>query len=294
MPYWFHIDHRYIVFGVFGVTAGIAVYSTYKLRSQKRQRNIYESEKCLNEYLVFHYGSPSEVLKYADIGPKDSLDFPKRCAELCIQHFEQERTAPLRAFDVGCAVGRSTFELTRKFTEVIGLDYSQAFVDACIKLKRHGQLSYYVQDEGDLVTHLQAKVPAIVQRDRASFIQGDACDLPTNLGVFDCVLAANLICRLHHPCDFLNRLGDLVVQGGVLVLTCPYSWLEEFTEKRFWLGGYQDDSGRPVTGFDSLKKILKAKFDLIQDINMPFFIRETARKNQWTVAHATVWRRKSN
>ena len=47
-----------------------------------------------------------------------------------------------------------------------------------------------------------------------------------------------------------------------------------------------------MTGFDTLKERLSGAFDLVEDLEMPFFIRETAHKNQWTVAHATVWRRK--
>ena len=42
-----------------------------------------------------------------------------------------------------------------------------------------------------------------------------------------------------------------------------------------------------------LKKILAPHFELVEDHNMPFLIRETVRKYQWTVAHATVWRRVS-
>ena len=68
-------------------------------------------------------------------------------------------------------------------------------------------------------------------RGRTSFIQGDACNLPTGLGKFGCVLAGNLICRLARPYDFLNRLPDLVAAGGVLVITSPYTWLEQFTDK---------------------------------------------------------------
>jgi hypothetical protein len=58
------------------------------------------------------------------------------------------------------------------------------------------------------------------------------------------------------------------------------------------VGGYLDDDGRPFTAFDGLKKVLAKAFDLLEDKNMPFVIRETARKNQWTVAHCTIWRRK--
>lgn len=59
-----------------------------------------------------------------------------------------------------------------------------------------------------------------------------------------------------------------------------------------WLGGYKSATGKDVYGFQTLQSELGQHFDLIEDLNMPFFIRETARKNQWTVSHATVWRRK--
>lgn len=34
------------------------------------------------------------------------------------------------ALDVGCAVGAATFALARGFSRAVGVDYSQAFVDA--------------------------------------------------------------------------------------------------------------------------------------------------------------------
>ena len=82
---------------------------------------------------------------------------------------------PSRAYDIGCAVGRSSFELARHFQEVIGLDYSQNFVDTCEKLKNDGELPYFIQDEGDLVTDLIARVPK------------DVVKLFTRLCVFFCI-----------------------------------------------------------------------------------------------------------
>lgn len=63
-----------------------------------------------------------------------------------------------RALDIGCAVGRSSFELAREFQEVIGIDYSQSFVDACEHIRDLGEKVYFIQEEGDLVTPLIAKV----------------------------------------------------------------------------------------------------------------------------------------
>ena len=58
-----------------------------------------------------------------------------------------------------------------------------------------------------------------------------------------------------------------------------------------WLGGYKDNEGREVSGFDSMKEIMGTHFELVEEMGMPLLIRETVRLHQWTVAHATVWRR---
>ena len=48
-------------------------------------QNPYEAEKMVGEYLAFHYCPPEDYMKYT-MGPKDALDFPLRCAELCFKH----------------------------------------------------------------------------------------------------------------------------------------------------------------------------------------------------------------
>ena len=65
---------------------------------------------------------------------------------------------------------------------------------------------------------------------------GDATDLPGDLGSFDVVLAANLICRLAEPALFLQRLPGLVNPGGQLLMTTPFTWLADFTLPSKWLG----------------------------------------------------------
>lgn len=68
-----------------------------------------------------------------------------------------------RAFDIGCAVGRSTFELARVFDEVVGMDFSQAFIAKCQELKMTGLAKYDMTVEGALVENKIAVVdPDIV------------------------------------------------------------------------------------------------------------------------------------
>lgn len=70
------------------------------------------------------------------------------------------------------------------------------------------------------------------------------------------------------------------------------SWCFLTSEQAKWLGGYKDKEGKPVNTLDSLKRILGPDFTLMDDRGLPMFIRETARKNQWTVPQLSVWRRK--
>ena len=68
-----------------------------------------------------------------------------------------------RALDVGCAVGRSSFELARSFDEVVGIDFSSAFVARCNEMKYAGLCNYVMPGEGELGLNKVAKVaPDIV------------------------------------------------------------------------------------------------------------------------------------
>ena len=87
-------------------------------------QNPYESQALLNEYLLFHYGSADEIMPWA-FGPREALDFPLRTV------FEMTDSTPRdRALDLGCAVGRSSFELSKFCREIIGIDFSRQFVEA--------------------------------------------------------------------------------------------------------------------------------------------------------------------
>ena len=117
------------------------------------------------------------------------------------------------------------------------------------------------------------------------FETGDAQSLRPGLGQFDCVLAANLLCRLARPDRFLGQLPSLLKPGGQLIITTPNTWLESFTAPEFWLGA-TPQTGEPL---EALKGILGRDFRLDAAWDMPFLIREHRRKYQWSVAQASRW-----
>ena len=250
--------------------------------------NPYETDKLVAEYLLFHYGLPHEVLPW-DFGPASALNYPARCVCECVDIAALPQNA--RALDLGCAVGRSTFELARHCTEVVGIDFSRRFIEVAAVLARDGSIPYERTDEGALTTPLVASVPSNIERSRVNFEYGDAQALRESLGSFDVVLAANLIDRLVEPSRFLARLPELVKGGGQVVITSPYTWLEDFTPRENWLGGFAADDSRRTT-LGGLTAALSPHFDLVNTKDLPFLIREHARKFQWSVAQASIWRRK--
>ena len=246
--------------------------------------NIYEEERLVREYLLFHYGDPDEVLPWKH-GPREALGFAARCVRELLNSSAVGRDA--RALDVGCAVGRSTFELAGHCREVIGIDYSAAFVAAAEKIRTAGSLDYTFAIEGDRTASATARVPAGVDAARVKFEVGDAMELRTDLGAFDVVLAANLLCRLPDPHVFLARVPDLVKTGGQLLLTTPFTWLEQFTPRDKCIGGTAEKESA-----DELTSLLEPHFELKSTKEIPFLIREHARKYQWSVAWGTRWVRK--
>lgn len=225
-------------------------------------------------------------------------NFAGVCGKLSLEYFAkhgQNRPAA-RALDLGCAIGRTSFELATVFEHVDGIDFSARFVSAATQLKENGSKRYTIRDEGEIFSFKETSLAEHGLADtaaRCEFWQGDACNLNEKFNGYDLVFAGNLIDRLYEPAKFLNRLQDLVNEDGVLIITSPYTWLSEFTEQQNWVGGFKRD-GENFTTLDGLKEQLAPYFDLVEEPrDVPFVIRETARKFQHSVAQMSVWKRKS-
>jgi len=189
---------------------------------------------CLYRYLHLHFPEPSDVESFPSFLPRETIDFPKRCADLLVQTASRLSVPTTRALDLGCAVGGSSFALARAYPEVHGIELSQAFIDTAKLLQTQGQLPYQIKAEGDIYTSSVARVPSDVDRSRVNFALGDAMALPSSLGTFDGVLMANVVCRLPDPTACLKSLvgnTGIVRPGGLIMFTTPFSWKSEFTDR---------------------------------------------------------------
>jgi SAM-dependent methyltransferase len=240
--------------------------------------NPYETRRYLDDYLLLHYGRPSDVCPFPFI-PRELLRFHERLREEYLLPVRPR--AQSHGLDLGCAVGRFSFELGRVVSDVIGLDNSELFVQAARRLARGHKLVVNVQESGAQLRARQLVLPGALRRCRVEFRVGDAMDL-TDFpdGAFQVVSAINLICRMRHPRQCLRQLARLLAPGGQLLLVSPFSWLPQYSSPTEWLTE-QD-----------LRSFLHPHFRLVRHGDVPFVIREHRRKYELVISKAFTFVRR--
>jgi len=317
------------------------------IRSCLQTDNIYETDSLLHQYVHFHYGGLPGYHQFKDVMnfPEVCADI---CLALSVKLLDQ---SDLRVLDIGAGVGRSSFEMAKHsmVEEVVGLDFSTRFILAAQQLKEKGRLQNYYIQEGELVNYhevgfgsqkgllqLDGKgTSAWIQKNfgvdlttelevnlakkisKTHFLQGDACNLSKThplLAIenkFHVILAANLLDRLYDPALFLRTIGEHLLPGGLLVITSPYTWIEEYCPKDKWLGARRIN-GENISTYEALHAELDEFFSpldlkkhfadqsICQELegrsrnafSVPFVIQETARKFQMSFAQISVWHKK--
>ena len=249
----------------------------------KIREDVYETDALVSQYCEAHYGN-----EYFGVE-----NFAKKSAAFCLEFMEGR---PMKhALDLGCAVGRTTFELAKKFDFVTGLDFSARFIRIADDLVKNGFIRYVLPEEGELVSYHEKEMKSLgleVSGHKVEFYQADAVNLKPIFTNYDLIFAGNLIDRLYDPAKFLENIHERINPGGLLIIASPYTWLAGYTSRENWLGGFKQD-GEPVLTLDGLHKHLDKNFGFIGGPEeIPFVIRETKRKFQHTLSEFTVWEKK--
>lgn len=248
----------------------------------KLNDNVYETDELIAQYCEFHYGKENFGIK----------NFCVNSVELLKPFLQNIKTK--KALDLGCSVGRASFELAKYFDEVTGIDFSANFINVGVKLKSYDSLIYKVKKEGEIFEEKIVSLGSLGLeeiKEKVTFMQGDACNLKDIYTGFDLVFCSNLIDRLYYPQKFLDEIPSRINENGLLVLLSPYTWLEDYTPKQNWLGGYIKDN-KEVYTLDTLKENLN-NFELLDTIDVPFVIKETSRKYQHTISQMSIWKKKA-
>ena len=145
---------------------------------------MYETDSAVSQYCEAHYGKT-----YFDVP-----NFPARCAVACFQYTQGRPRR--KALDLGCAVGRASFELAKEFDRVTGIDFSARFIRVAMQLKEKGNLHFELVEEGDVVSYHEARLSEQgLDRvaDRVEFFQGDATNLKPQFTGYDLILAGSAL-----------------------------------------------------------------------------------------------------
>lgn len=266
---------------------------TQDLSNQTKKGDKYDTDEVVSQYLLFHYGSEEEQrdsVITSNVGHPKTVNLIDRTVEL-MNEFALDRN---NALDLGCAVGRSSFELARDFSKVVALDYSDAFIDAANEIKKDSELDYLRWETGKHRTPLTASVDDSIDRERLTFLQGDAANLDAltlfdSTEPFDAILLSNLLCRLSHPEDCLRQFVEsdkYLSSGGILVITSPNTWMAQYTHPDNYLDGEDSDATLAAIGS------LLPGFELLHQEDVPFMIREHRRKYEYIISQGSVWRKK--
>lgn len=241
------------------------------------KNNYYETDELVSQYCEFHFGDEYFGVK----------NFPLKIVDIANKFAINKKNV----LDIGCSVGRVSFELTKTFDKIVGIDYSSMFINAANQLKENKSISYEKRIEGNIKEKKTFELQNI-DTSKVEFYEGDACNLDKQHSGYDMIIAINLLDRLHTPIAFLDDIADRLNKDGIFIVASPFTWMQEYVKEENWLGG-KIVNNEPLYSIDNLKNILNKDFELLEEpFDVEFVIQEHIRKYQHTFSTFSIWKKR--
>ncbi|MDX1810263.1 MAG: 5-histidylcysteine sulfoxide synthase [Sulfurospirillaceae bacterium] len=246
------------------------------------KKEYYEKDEIISQYCEFHYGDEHFGVK----------NFAKNIADIAGKYAINKKSV----LDIGCSVGRTSFELCKTFEKVTGIDFSARFINVAQSLKDNGYLRYEKKIEGDIKEQKEITLKSLgldkINFEKLEFWQGDACNLKPHFENYDMIVAINLLDRLYNPKLFLQDVSRRLNDEGIFIVASPFTWSEEYVKKENWLGG-KIENGKVIYSQDRLNEILQEDFVPLSDpFDVEFVIQEHVRKFQHTLSKFSIWKKR--
>lgn len=245
--------------GRYEINEGIAVVVPEKTLPVTRDRGGYGSFSMHSSYLWSHY---SEFFN----GP-DATDAYKKWAAAFTP---QEGWA----LDIGCAVGRLTFEMTKTHDRAVGIDTSLSFIRAARTLAVQRRLEFDLIMEGEITEKRSSTLDPHFAFENAEFIVADATALPFRSDRFATASSVNILEKVPAPALHLSEANRVMDKANARFLfSDPFSWDETVSSPELWLGGRNEG---PFKGF-GMDNICRLLADGNGVFSPGFSIRETGQ-----------------
>lgn len=263
-----------------------------ELFEKEQSNDPYGASRDLSKYLLMHYGELDDVFQHPQHPLAIAHGYPQRLSTMLEDCARRTGTRVTRALDVGCSVGGISTALSAWVEDlVVGLDSSQRSVEIAQSLVRHGGGVFSVIEQGPFVREIQFQLPEPARRGRLEFEVGDGCAVRPPDVAYDAALLSNVLDRVDDPLACLAQFSDtdrILRAGGLLMISCPWSWYAEFSHPRTWFGS-ADGS---VTSDEALKEILRADFDLVMESDEAGVLRQNPREYDYFESHVTIWQKR--
>ncbi len=168
-----------------------------------------------------------------------------------LEHVPEPKTPIL---DVGCSVGRTTYDLARRGL-VVGVDLNFTMLRLAKRIAREGRVTYARRESG-LVYEERTVDVRLEHAERADFWCADALALPFREGTFGLAASLNLIDCLQSPLEHLRSLRDVLAPSGSALVATPFDWAPHATPLEQWLGGHSPHGGAKGRPDETLKALL--------------------------------------
>lgn len=161
------------------------------------------------------------------------------------------------ALDIGCAVGRLSFEMSRHHERVIGIDTSKSFIAKARQLLLKKRLDFDLIIEGQITENRSIEFQNGWHYDKIEFIVADAMALPFGRGSFSTAASINILEKVPDPRNHFTEINRLLKKtNSLFIFSDPFSWDAGFSDPETWLSGLTKGKfkGR---GMDNITKILE-------------------------------------
>ena len=178
------------------------------------------------------------------------------------------------AVELGCSVGRIAGELAAGADRVIGLDLQFGAVRRARRLLDGESLAYCRRVVG------RRYAPVTVAAgdrsgERVALVCADALDPPLLPGVFQRVVALNLLDSVASPRQLLAVVDTLCAEGGEVILASPYTWQSGIVDDDARIGG--DDPAADLAALLRAGTGLAGRYTIEDEADLRWTLRRDAR-----------------
>jgi SAM-dependent methyltransferase/uncharacterized protein YbaR (Trm112 family) len=167
-----------------------------------------------------------------------------------------EDNAAGKAIDIGCSVGRGTFDLAQRTESLaLGVDINFSMLQMAQVVLRTGMVRYPRRRVGVVYDRREFAVQ-FAAADLVDFWACDGLALPFPARSFHHVVALNVLDCVVSPSGFLESVADVLAEDGRAVLTTPYDWSGSVTPVEAWIGGHSQRGPNRGAGEPLLRSLL--------------------------------------